>query len=83
LDPYRTRQHHSSGTRGVSSNRYPSYRLITNGGCWPAGADHFTAAAAAGISAPLHLHRIHNHDAVFSSARVMLAACAAGLHRTK
>jgi hypothetical protein len=43
-------------------------------------ADHLTAAAAAGVSASLHLH---NHDAVFSLARVMLAACAAVLHRTK
>jgi hypothetical protein len=44
-----------------------------NRGCGRFGGRIFPAA-------PL---RIHNHDEVFSSASVMLAACTAVLHRTK
>ena len=36
-----------------------------------------------GRTCPAAPPRIHNHDAFFSLARVMLAACAAVLHRTK
>ena len=44
-----------------------------NRGCGPVRRAYLPAAPP----------RIHNHDAVFSLARVMLAACTAVLHRTK